>query len=416
MAVRRVVDLYKQAFSGIGRDAWLLSLIALINRAGTMVFPFLTLYLTKQEHFTTGQASMLLLVFGAGSLTGSYLGGLASTRWGSLSVLTFSLLTSGIFFMVFPIFHGFYVLLVACYIMGVTADAFRPAVMSAIALYSRPESQARAFALLRLACNLGMGIGPAVGGFLAARDYSLIFRVDGLTCMFAGLLVPFLFKARLSAAAKRKERDESRERPKVQPLRDTPFMFLMLMVFGFAFVIFQFMGAYPLFLNQHYGLPEQNIGLLFGMNALILTLFEMVAVHKLETSNPLTLFGVGTFLACIGFAMLPLGTHFGFALICITVFTMGEMLSLPFSNTLVALRAGKNSGAYMGVYSAVFSLAIMIGPPLGLYFMEAWGPKLFWFSQGLLGLLVWIGSMFLNRISDFAHPKKQVEGNEPEVV
>lgn len=407
--MKRVLNLYKQAFSGLGRDIWFISLIALINRAGTMVFPFMTLYLMKEENFTAGQAGWLLLAFGTGSFSGAYLGGLASGRWGAFTILTASLISSGCVFIAFPFFHGFATLLVGCYLLGLTADAFRPSVLAAVALNSTPENQSRAFALLRLALNTGMGVGPALGGYLAAKNYTLIFAVDGATCLLAGLLVPFIFSSKFSAAHKAKEA-EDKKASTGQPLKDAPFMFLMLLIFGFSFVLFQFMGAYPLFLNQQYGLPENTIGLLFAANALVLAIFEMVLVHRLETVNPLHLFGVGSFFACLGFALLPMGTHFNFALFCILVFTFGEMLSLPFSNTLVAMRSGANTGAYMGVYSAVFSVAIMVGPPLGLYLMETWGPEMFWFSQGVLGLLVWIGCFALNRWSDYAAAYKSKSG------
>ncbi len=388
-------ELYRQAFSGLSRDLWFLGLIAFVNRAGTMVLPFLTLYFTKRVGFSESQAGWFLLAFGAGSLTGSYLGGLLCVRWGSLRILTASLFLSGLGFLLFPLLHGFTTLAVACFVLALLADAFRPAVLVTFAEHASPECQTRAFAMLRLAVNVGMAVGPAAGGLLAAIDYSLIFIVDGVTCLLAAALVPLLFFRKIRAGAPDSSPGQTNKSPSSGPFRDGPFLVLLLLVLGLGMVIFQFFAAYPLYLNQHYGLSEDWIGFLFGLNALTVALVEMVVVHRLENMDPLRIFGLGCFLSCLGFALLPLGSSLSFALVCMAVFTLGAMLSLPFSNTLVALRAGSVPGPYMGIYSAVFSLAMMIGPPLGLYCFKYWGPAPFWYSLGGLGLLLWLGCVLL---------------------
>lgn len=61
--LKPLFSLYRDAFSGLSRDVWLLSLVGMINRAGTMVFPFLTLYFVNHNGFTRSQAGFLLLAF-----------------------------------------------------------------------------------------------------------------------------------------------------------------------------------------------------------------------------------------------------------------------------------------------------------------------------------------------------------------
>ena len=412
--MQALISLYRNAYSGLGRDIWMLGLVAFINRAGTMVLPFLTLYYTLQAGFSEAQAGFLLLVYGSGSFVGSYIGGRLCASLGNIPMLMVSLLTSGLAFGAFPFVHGYLPMMVASFVIGFCSDSFRPAILSAFSEYANEGTEARAFGFLRMALHSGMAFGPAIGGLLAARDYRFIFWGDGLTCFLAGLAVPFLFSLKASAQKHAAAKADRQNYPDAEPLRDLPYMLFMVLVLGLAVIIFQFMATYPLYLNQHYQLSEAKIGLLVGFNAVILVTLEMVVVHRLEHHNPLKIFGPGVFLTALGFAVLPFGATFGFALVAMGIFSIGEMLALPFSNTLVALRAGPNSGPYMGIYSAMFSLAVMIAPPVGLWLYFAWGAETFWYFLGAVGALVWIATWCLDRFTRWDRPKKK--GTDPDSI
>ena len=384
------LSLYKNAFSGLGRDVWLLSLIGLINRAGTMVFPFLTLYFVNDNGFTRAQAGTMLLAFGAGSLIGSYLGGMASSKFGPLRVLCASLVSSGLAFLCFPLLDGYYPMMAGCAVMGLLGDAFRPAIMTAVAMKAKPHNQTRAFALLRMALHVGIAIGPAIAGVIATYNYDLLFLFEGLTCILAGILTPVILPFR-AHHARNSDASEQKLVKGPSPLKDKPFMFFMLILLFYSVMLFQFIGPYPLYLNEHYSLLESKIGLILGFNALLLVAFEMVVVHLLEDGEPIVLFGIGSIILSLGWALMPFGETFAFALGCMTIFTLGEMITLPFSNALVAQRAGKDSGSYMGIYTAMFSAGTLLGPPLGLFAYSAINPTLFWTSFAGFGVLIFIG-------------------------
>src|SRR5262249_33247902 len=75
---------YRQLFTGLPRDVWLLSAVTFVYRSGTMVLPFLALYLTTQRGFSAREAGGVLSLYGVGSIGGSYLGGVLSDRLGPL--------------------------------------------------------------------------------------------------------------------------------------------------------------------------------------------------------------------------------------------------------------------------------------------------------------------------------------------
>ncbi len=387
-----VLGAYRRAFSGLPTRVWILAGGLLVNRAGTMVLPFLSLYLTRELGFSVERAATVLAMYGAGSVAGSFSGGWLSDRIGPVRVLLLSLLLAGAGLMALPSLTTFRALLPAIFLVSTVAESFRPALMTAVALASPPEVQARAFALVRLAVNLGMGIGPAVGGFLATSHYRWLFLGDGLTCWAAALLLlATLPREALGTPAPR--RDAAPARP---PWTDGPFLLFLGLVFLLALVFFQVFTTFPPFLREAYGLPESSIGLVLAFNAGLIVVFEMLLLRSVEHLDPVRLAGLGSFLVCAGFAILPLGRGMGLALLSTAVWSLGEMLSLPLANSIVARRAPREAaGRYMGAYALTFSSAFVVAPILGGAIYSRLGPAALWTAAGLVGLVLLAGFQLL---------------------
>ncbi|CAM2070521.1 MFS transporter [Sulfidibacter corallicola] len=396
----QIFQFFRSAYSGIPRSIWLLCLVLFINRAGTMVLPFLALFLTQSRGLDEGHTGAMLFAFGLGSVLGSYAGGRLSTMFGSTRIMTVSLFGAGIVFPLFLQLAGLVALAFGCFIIGFVSDAFRPAMMTAVAERVTTANRTRAFALIRIAGTGGMAIGPGIGGFVAAANYDWIFMVDGLTCLGAGVLFLILVRpstmATAPAAKAATATSEKREVPPNSPFRDMHFMALMALFALLFIILFQIFSTFPLYLKKDLDFSEERIGLLFTISSGVILLFEMSLVHALDGRDPLKLFGFGCFLFSLGFALLVFHDSFMWATVCIVIMTVGEMLSLPFSHTLVAERSGENSGTYMGVYTAAGSLGALIGPPLGIYLLDQMGGFWFWLSVGSVGLVLWLGSLVLS--------------------
>ncbi len=94
--LRKIIFLYRDAYAGLPRNAWLLSLVQFVNRSGSMVLFFLSLYLTRKMGFSLAQAGQAVSAFGCGALAGAYLGGILCDRLGATAVQRLSLLLSGV--------------------------------------------------------------------------------------------------------------------------------------------------------------------------------------------------------------------------------------------------------------------------------------------------------------------------------
>jgi predicted MFS family arabinose efflux permease len=391
--MRPVLDLYRAAYAGLPRDAWILSAVLLVNRAGSMVLPFLTLYLTKSIGLSVSQAGGLLSLYGLGSVLGAWGGGWLSDRIGSLRTQQISLLATGLLFLGFIGQTSYPVIAALVFAVSVVAEAFRPAVMTAMADRAPEESRTRCFALLRLAGNLGMAVGPAVGGVLAHLDYTWLFVADAATCLIAAaLLVRGLGRAPANAPAE----EPGAEGEPHSPWRDLPFLGFLGLVFVLSVVIFQIFSTMPLYLHRTYGLREDSIGLILGLNGTLIVLFEMILIHWAEKRDALRLAGVGCLVFCLGLALMPLGRGLAFAAFTVVVWTTGEMLALPLMNAAVAARATpRTRGRYMGLYTMAFSVAFVVAPGAGTWVLEHLGGAALWYGIGALGPPLALGGFAL---------------------
>jgi predicted MFS family arabinose efflux permease len=393
--LRAAFSAYRSAYTGLPREVWLLAGALLVNRAGTMVLPFLSLYLTRDLGLTAADAGIIIGCFGLGSMAGSFIGGWLSDRMDPVRVQEFSLLASGFGFLAFTQIESFTALAGGVLILASISDAFRPALMAAVAHRTSPGIRSRAFALIRLAANLGMAVGPAAAGLLAIYGYVWIFVGDAFTCWAAAVVLLATLGSDVPGGTG--DRRQARGR-NGSPWRDGPFLGFMLLLVVLAMAFFQVWSTVPLYLRSFYGLSERSIGLLLALNALLIVLTEMLLIRAVENRDRMRMVGLGALLVCGGLAILPFGPGWMTAVVFMVVLTVGEMLSMPITNAVVAERAGVESvGRYMGVYTLAFSTAFVIGPIAGTAIYQNYGPQTLWCGTGVVGVVLAVAFAALSR-------------------
>lgn len=392
---RSAAGVYAGAFRGLPSDVWRLSVGLMLNRAGTMVWPFLSLYLVHELGYGADAAATVLFAFGLGSVAGSYVGGELSGRWGTLGVQIVSLILAGLGFLAVPQLHSFTAVACAVFIASALNDTYRPACMAAVVEASPSEVRARAMGLMRMAANAGIAVGPAIGGLLATIDYRWIFVGDAVTCWLAA---GWLFLTLRGRKLRPSEASVAAAESGRSPWTDVPLLALLGLVLVASLVLLQVFNTLPLYLVSDYGFDERHVGLVFALSTVLILVFEMPLIKLLERRDPTRILGFGLFLMCAGFGLLPFGRGLAFVALAVTVWTFGEMLCLPFSNLLVAQRAAAGrTGQAMGMYSAVFSIATLLAPVIGLPILERYGGEILWLGAGMIGIPLWIGMALLAR-------------------
>ncbi len=156
-----------EGLRALPRAVWVQCLATFVNRSGTMVLPFLLLYLTRDLGLSPSTGGAIVALYGATALVTSPFAGRLCDRFGPIRLMTVSLALSGLVLLAFPVARTPLAVAAATVLWAVVSELFRPASLSAIASAVGPENRKTAFAVNRLAINLGMSIGPALGGLLA---------------------------------------------------------------------------------------------------------------------------------------------------------------------------------------------------------------------------------------------------------
>ena len=380
---------YRNAYSGLSKQTWLLSLIMLINRSGTMVVPFMSLYLTSPKMgYSVGDAGIVFGLFGAGAFCGAWLGGRLTDKIGFYPVQLFTLTVGGILFMLLGQMKTYPLICTFTFLLSFVNEAFRPANSTAIAFFSKDENRTRSYALNRLAINLGWAVGSALGGFLAHINYELLFWVDGFTNIGAALLMWLVLKP---VSYKTPAKKITVDAPLIQSAyKDKTFLSFAFVTMLFACCFFQLFNNLPLYFEKGLHFSTPVIGLLMAANGIIIALVEMVLIYKLEGKRKNMLYiTIGVFMVGLSFLLLNIpGAAVTVAISMIVLVTFGEILSMPFMNSYwIARTQPSNRGQYAALYTMAWSAAQTLGPMGGAQLAEHAGFNVLWWTVGALSIV-----------------------------
>ena len=372
------------------RPVWLVAGSQLVNRAGSMVLSFLVLYLTRDRGFSAEQAGFIIFLYGAGAIVCGPLAGRLTDKWGSVPLMRASLFLSGATLFVYPFAKGRVAIAAVTIVLAMLTEAFRPAAMSFFAETVEPARRKSAFAVYRLAINLGMAIGPAIGGILATIAFRYLFFVDGATSIAAGLV---LASATLPDARKRPRAagapsTTTRLRLSTAAHADPRFLFFLLGVLPVCIIFFQHISSMPLYIVNELGFTPRTFGLLFSLNCLLIVVFEIpLNAATAHWSHRRTL-ALGAILSGAGFGAMAFARDFWSLAVTVVIWTFGEMLFFPSSAAYATdIAPDARRGEYSGLYTMVFSIAFGIGPWAGTVVLERAGARVLWGATFLLGVI-----------------------------
>lgn len=399
---------YKQAYTGLSKQTWLLSWIMLVNRSGTMVIPFLSLYLTSPAMgYSLSQAGFIFGLFGAGAFTGAYIGGKLTDKIGFHKIQLITLIGGGLLFIVLGQMKSYPLICLFTFILSFVNEAFRPANSTAIAFYSKEENRTRSYSLNRLAINLGWAVGSGLGGLIAHYNYELLFWVDGITNLSAAFLLYRLLKP--SAQERKTETIATPSTKIVSAYKDKVYLWFIVCSFLFAACFFQLFTNFSVYLKRERGFSEPFIGFMMAANGLIIVLTEMVLIYRLEKrKTPLLFVVLGITLTALSFLMLNFfRIDHMMALVFILMITFGEMFSMPFMNSFWIGRSDhSNRGQYAALYTMAWSAAQTFGPMFGARVADKAGFNTLWWILGSVCMLSVIGFNLLRKRQTAIKPEE----------
>lgn len=396
--IATTINLYKDAYSGLTRRMWLLAFVMLVNRCGTMVLPFMTLYCNSRG-YTAAQGGLAVAIYGIGAVVGAFIGGRLSDKYGFYKLQLTALFGGGVMFILLGQMNSYLAICICIFFTSMINESFRPANASAIAHYSTAENRTQSFSLVRLAINMGWGVGSALAGMLASISYHLLFWVDGFTNIAAGVLL-LLILPKVSVAQQQKQ-THAQSANSGSPYRDKTFLVFIGFMIIFALCFFQLFTTVPLYFKEGLRLNEFWIGVVMSLNGILIALFEMVIVFKLEGRIPyLRLMTYGTLLIAVSFFFLnlPLASGLLVALIATLAITLGEIVAMPFMNSYyIARTTAENRGQYAALFTMAWSSAQVIGSLSGTQIVHILNFHWLWWIIGGLCLFTAWGFAYLRK-------------------
>jgi len=349
-----------------------------------MVIPFMTIYCTQQLHFSITQAGSIVGLFGLGAVTGAFIGGKVTDKFGFYDLQIFALLTGGLFFILLGYQTSFLTLGIGTFILSMCNESFRPANSTAIAHYSTDENKTRSYSLNRLAVNLGWAFGGAIGGFLASVNFHLLFWVDGCTNIIAAIMLLLLIPRVKIVKRVQSVTDAVKSS---SPYRDGVYLLFIVMVILYAICFFQLFTMQPVFYQSQWHLNVRLIGFLMALNGVLIAVTEMVIIHNLDGKrHPLQYIPLGVLMVGSGFLVLNiLPASAWTAFFVVMLITYGEILSMPFMNSFwIARTTPYNRGEYAALYTIAWSVAQSLGPYAGSQIIGVYGFYTFWWILGIM--------------------------------
>jgi len=371
---------YKNVFSGLSHQTWALCFVIMINRAIFIAIPFLSLFVLQYLHRQTSAVGSIFTVFSLGSITGSVTGGKLTDRIGFRKVQIAAIILGGLCLLAFPLVSSFFAFMLLIFVTGILTEAYRPANFTAISIYAAPGTETRSYSLNRVAVNVGWALGASLGGLVAVVGLPLVFVLVGGISILSGFFI--LISLKSIVTRKHVDITEHARLPAVKPWQNVSFLRFLTITAIFYTCFFIFFRVFALFLQQSWHLDGGITGIIMGLNGIYIAAFEMVIVDSIITQKPaLNHIRTGVLLTGCSFIilLLPVTAHLLCATIFMTMFSFGQMLSLPYLDNYVSNIAGTgHDGLYASGYMLSSSIAQLIGPTAGLMIAQASGYDILW--------------------------------------
>jgi MFS family permease len=369
------------------RENWALFLSILINRLGNMSIVFLVLYLHKELNYSVTTAASIFAVYGLSALVAGPLGGWLCDRFGALKIMVITMVLNACALFIYPFAHGIISICIVTIFWSLACESFRPANLTAVSYFCSKEQRKAAYALNRLGINLGMSIGPILGGIIATHYFSSIFFINGMACLGAACIISYQFHQLIRETKLDRNQLSSYVFSLFRVLKNKELSYLLLLFLMVAMLFFQHSSTLSLFVVRDLHFSPQMFGLTFTINTLLIIFFE-VPLNLVTSEWPITTtMTLGSLCTAIGFGLFAFTQNFAELAGAVAIWTFGEMLLFPSIAAYISdLAPSHLRGAYMGLFSMTMNGALMLGPLFGSFIMANFGSKELWLLCFLWGL------------------------------
>lgn len=381
------------------RQYWLLMAGQIINTIGMgFVWPFLNIYLKEKLGIPLAVATLLPLLEQAVSLFTTLGAGSVADRFGRKGLMVISLGAVAGIFALMGFANAWWMFAVLMALRGFFLPLYRVGGDAMVAdLITDEDRRLPAYSLLRTVNNIGVAVGPVLGGVVAAYSYRASFLTAAAAMLTFALLVWGAMRETLPNDRRAGEKASAGRQPAAQTsgpsgygvvFRDSLFVMAVL-AFSFngmgAGLPFQLLGVYG---KENFQISEAQVGLVMMVNALMVVCFQVAMANYTRRFNRIRVLAAGALFYAAGISSIALGSqtwHFGLSMATLTI---GELLIAPtFTSFAVNLAPPEMRGRYMSLYWVGWSVSRGFGPALAGRIYDRYAPVYIWMMGGAWNLL-----------------------------
>ncbi len=364
---------------------WLMSFGMLIGTIGTsMIWPFLMIYVSEKLDVGLAVVASLVTINAVTNLLFSFVAGPLTDRLGRKWVMVISLAGNGICYILMSFATTLPEFAILMGLRGVFNPLYQVGSDAMMADMVAPQRRAEGYSILRMSNNLGVAIGPAIGGFVTSASYTVAFFLAASGLLTYSILLAIRARETLqkdTSLAAIKQRFGGYD----QVLKDKPFIQFNLtytLTFVTASMIWVMLAVYT---KQNFGIPEQLYGFIPTTNAIMVVFFQIMITRQTRKHNPLLVMSFGAVFYVVAALIIAFGTGFWFFWLAMVIMTIGELVMVPTATTFSAnLAPADKRGRYMSVHGMSNGIASGIGPLLGGTLNDTISPQSPWLAGSFI--------------------------------
>jgi MFS family permease len=393
---RNMIKRLRSIYQEYPRIFWFVMLGMFIDQlGGALIYPFFGLYITSKYNVGMTEVGVLFSIFAITGLVGSLIGGAVTDKFGRKGIILFSLVISAASTLLFAFAPSLRFIYLAGFVIGFFGSMAGPAHRAMVADILPEEQRIDGFGVLRVIANLAVAIGPAIGGFVAARSYTLLFIIDIILSSITAVILFFMVPETKPEIEPSQELEERSEQTMVETLsgyfivfKDNIFMVYLLASVFYVMAYMQMNTSLPVFLRDVHGLPDSGYGIILSINASMVVLFQFWITRRIKRFAPMKLMAWGMVVYAFGFSMYGYVGVFWLFVTAMVIITIAEMLVTPTGQAIVAKLSPEDMrGRYMAVFGFSWTIPNAIGPLAAGLIMDHYNPRLVWYGAGIFMLL-----------------------------
>jgi MFS family permease len=392
---------YKETYQEFSPTYWTLIGALFIDRlGGSLLHPFFSLYIT--EKFGVGMTGVgyIFTLHTSAQFFGSMLSGALTDKFGRKNMLLAGIILSGTSSLLMGFIPTYETFMIFTIITGFVGNIGGPAVNAMMADILPEKQRAQGFSILRVAVNLSVSFGPAIGGVLAGYNYFYLFVTDFVISMITAVIVY------LKIPETKPARDIHSTEPEQSLLgtlagyrhilKDKIFLAFLFLSLLTNLVYMQMNSSLSVFLRDMHGVSAQYYGYILTLNALMVVFMQFWITRKIAGYKPMLMMFLGNILYAIGFGMYGFVGSYPLFLLAMVIITIGEMVSSPILQSIVANVAPQNMrGRYMAVFNLSHGAAMAIGPLAAGIIMDNYDPNWVWYAGGVICTISALGYLVM---------------------